>query len=318
MDVIWWTTTATAWYVLYLLNCCGRACTSGCPPPPHCPCRRPTVLTSCPGPRPVPSKPQVDECAEDVIPPTIHVSEYAIGSKWFTNQEYAQNFFLINTFVEDDCQPFRRRINGLLVSQQVSIQNFNKNCAASTATVVAFDVCGNEARDPIMFLYDDEAPTVTLAVAKDKLDEAAKAAALVDVGLAITAEDRCTPNPNVTVRIYSDELYLKDTDSWKARMAQLSRIEAVPGIITGWKLLLAADSFKRCNVGAYACGGTSPGMGNGRVYTIVVCATDEAGQRTCRETTVEVTPKGFKPSRVVNDGKNYLLAEDEINKFRTL
>lgn len=254
---------------------------------------------------------------EDATPPTIRVSEYAIGSKWFTNETYAQAFFLTNTFVEDDCQPPRRSIDNVYFDQQVSV-DIVKNCAASTAFVRAIDACGNIAEDPVMFLYDDEAPEVELSVAKDKLDEAAKEPALVDVGLAITAEDRCTTNPNVTVRVYSDELYLKDTDSWKARTAQLSRIEAVPGVITGWKLLLAANSFKKCNAGPYTCGGTSPKAGNGRVYTIVVSATDEAGLRTCRETTVEVTPKGFKPSRPVGDGKNYLLAEDEINKFRTL
>lgn len=40
---------------------------------------------------------------------------------------------------------------------------------------------------------------------------------LVDVGLSITATDVCTPNPNVAVRVYSDEVYLKDADSWKDR-----------------------------------------------------------------------------------------------------
>jgi hypothetical protein len=171
-----------------------------------------------------------------------------------------------------------------------------------------------------MFPYDDVAPVVTLSVAKDEIEEktASKGVALVDVGLTITATDVCTPNPNVTVRIYSDELYLKDADGWKARTVQLSRVEAVPGVVTGWKLLLAAEAFKKCNVGAYACGGVDPQAGNGRVYTIVTCATDEAGLRTCKEVTVEVTPKGIKPITVVNDGKNFLMTEDKVNKFRTL
>lgn len=273
----------------------------------------PSIIKSCPGSRPLLSTQQVDECAEDAIPPTIHVSEYAIGSKWFTNQQYTENFFLTNTFVQDDCQPRQRIVNGVVVDQQVSIENFVKDCAASRATVRAVDVCGNVAQDPIMFPYDDVAPVITLSVAKDKIKEekAIKGPKLIDVGLAITATDVCTPNPNVTVRVYSDELYLKDTDSWKGRMVQLSRIEAVPGVVTGWKLLVAAETFAKCNIGPYACGGIAHQMGNGRVYTIVACATDEAGLRTCRETTVEVTPKGAKSSRVVNDGKNYLMAMDD-------
>jgi hypothetical protein len=38
----------------------------------------------------------------------------------------------------------------------------------------------------------------------------------------------------------------------------------------------------------------------------------------CKAATVAVTPKGWKASAATNDGKNYLLAVDEINKFGTL
>ncbi len=189
-----------------------------------------------------------------------------------------------------------------------------------TSSPYPTDVCGNVASSEIMFPYDDVAPVVTLSVAKDKIEEKTKikGAVLVDVGLTVGATDVCTPNPNVTVRVYSDELYLKDTDSWKARTVQLSRVEAAPGVVTGWQLLLAAEAFKKCNIGAYACGDIEPQAGNGRVYTIVACGTDEAGLRTCKENMVEVTPKHIKSSRVVNDGKNYLMAIDDVNKFGTL
>ena len=270
------------------------------------------------------------------------MSEYAIGSKWITEASYAANFFLTNTFSQDDCTP--------QANIAKTFTNLVKNCAASTATITTTgerrihmmnqtrvmapaestpshlsvpcttDVCGNVASSEIMFLYDDVAPVVTLSVAQDKLQQTAatKKLGLVDVGLTITATDVCTPNPNVTVRVYSDELYTKDADSWKARTVQLSRIEATPGIVTGWKLLVAAEAFHKCNVGAYACGGTTAQAGNGRVYTIVACATDEAGIRTCKEVTVAVTPKGVKGTTVGNDGKNYLLAIDAANKFGTI
>ena len=173
-----------------------------------------------------------------------------------------------------------------------------------------------------MFPYDDVAPAVTLSVVGNKFQEkmtGAKKMELVDVGLSITATDVCTPNPNVTVRVYSDEEYLKDADSWKARTVQLSRVEATPGIVTGWTLLVADEAFHKCNVGPYACGGTKAQAGNGHVYTIVACATDEAGLRTCKEATVEVIPKGAKGATTAgNEGKKYLLAMDEVNKIGTI
>ncbi len=273
---------------------------------------------SCPGSRPLLSTQQVDECAEDAIPPTIHVSEYAIGSKWFTNQQYTENFFLTNTFVQDDCQPRQRLVNGVEVNQQVSIESFVKDCAASRATVRAVDVCGNVAQDPIMFLYDDVRPVVTANINVANLDTPLRGVGkqvLVDVGLAVTATDVCTPNPNVTVIVYSDELNTKNVDDWTENMVQLSRIENTPGIVTGWKLLLGAEAFHICNSKAFKCGGTTVEEGNGRVYTIQVCATDEAGLRSCAERKVSVAYKG-RP--VVDGGKLYALAQDSVTKFRTL
>lgn len=87
-------------------------------------------------------------------------------------------------------------------------------------------------------------------MAKNTLDGSTKSKvykSLVDVGLAITADDVCTTNPNVTVRVYSDELMTKDVDDWIASTVQLSRIETTPGVITGWKLYLAPEAFKICN-----------------------------------------------------------------------
>lgn len=161
----------------------------------------------------------------DNKPPEILVSEYSLGSKWLTNADHAKAFFLTNTFTADDCSS--------RADTTVTFTSLVKACAASTAVITATDKCGNTVADPIMFPYDDVAPAVTVSVAKDKIEEkeGIKGARLVDVGLAITATDVCTPNPNVTVRVYSDEFYLKDTDSWKARTV-LSRVEVVPGIVS--------------------------------------------------------------------------------------
>lgn len=65
----------------------------------------------------------------DDQPPSLLVSEYALGAKWFTQASYAQNFFLTNTFSQDDCTP-QASINR-------QFTNLAKNCAATTATVSA-------------------------------------------------------------------------------------------------------------------------------------------------------------------------------------
>lgn len=53
----------------------------------------------------IPVTTQVDDCLEDVTPPTILVSEYSYGSKCFNSQADAEHFFITNSFVEDDCTP---------------------------------------------------------------------------------------------------------------------------------------------------------------------------------------------------------------------
>lgn len=248
----------------------------------------------------------------DNKPPTILVSEYSLGSKWITNEEYAQAFFLTNTFTTDDCSSQADTL--------VTFTDLEKKCAASTALITATDKCGNVGVDTIMFLYDDFRPTVSVEVAKTSLFAAKPKVKqnVVNVGLSVAATDDCTLNPNVTVRVYSDELYDKDVDEWIAKTVQLSRIESSPGVITGWKLLVTDEAFEVCNKGPYYCGGTTHQKGDGRYYTIQVCATDEAGNRACDEATVSVDIKDHKDTAPVNGGKLYLLAEDEISKFRTL
>lgn len=281
----------------------------------------------------------------DDRPPTIHASQYALASKWFTNEAFARNFFLTNTYVEDDCSA-----RGDVA---VSLTNFVEDGAASRVTITSVDKCGNAAEDTIMFLFDDTRPDVTLTTnipTRRRLSVAAVNATdgedveidveqlgtwtrstmaggakleLIDTAMTITATDAGTPNPNVTIIVYSDELYAKGVDDWTKRMVQLRRIEAIPGMVTGWKLLLGVDAFKKCNSGAYLCGGTSPVSGNGRVYTIQVCATDEAGNRRCVEKRIKVPTRvqskhGIGERGVVDDGRLYVLAKDEVTKFGAL
>ena len=65
----------------------------------------------------------------DDQPPSLLVSEYALASKWFTEATYAENFFLTNTFSQDDCTP--------QASIPKTFTNLVKNCAATKATVTA-------------------------------------------------------------------------------------------------------------------------------------------------------------------------------------
>lgn len=59
--------------------------------------------------------------------PSLLVSEYALGSKWFTQAAYASIFFLTNTFSQDDCTP--------QANIAKTFTNLVKNCAATTATL---------------------------------------------------------------------------------------------------------------------------------------------------------------------------------------
>jgi hypothetical protein len=61
--------------------------------------------------------------------PSLLVSEYALGSKWFTEAAYASTFFLTNTFSQDDCTP--------QASITTTFTDLVKNCAATKATVTA-------------------------------------------------------------------------------------------------------------------------------------------------------------------------------------
>lgn len=68
--------------------------------------------------------------------------------------------------------------------------------------------------------------------------------------------------------------------------------------------------------------------GNGRVYTIQLCARDEAGNRSCVERHIKVPTwiqSRFSKSDlegeylpVVDDGKLYVLAKDEVVEFGAL
>jgi hypothetical protein len=61
----------------------------------------------------------------DDVPPSLLVSEYALGSKWFTQEAYASTFFLTNTFTQDDCTPQANLVPTFI--------NLVKNCAATKA-----------------------------------------------------------------------------------------------------------------------------------------------------------------------------------------
>lgn len=65
--------------------------------------------------------------------------------------------------MQDDCQPLSRTINGVVVEQPPpTFGKIFSNCAASTAIITASDVCGNVAKDVIMFNFDDKIPTLTV------------------------------------------------------------------------------------------------------------------------------------------------------------
>jgi hypothetical protein len=137
---------------------------------------------------------QIDECEEDVTPPTLYVSEYSYGSKCFKSLADASAFFITNSFVQDDCQ---------LEVTVPTFTDFAPACEKSTGVISAADSCGNTARTTVMFPFDNAPPTVTVDGAKiPKVCFTSQAVAENAILQATTVSDVCTTDPrNIAVSI---------------------------------------------------------------------------------------------------------------------
>lgn len=137
---------------------------------------------------------------------------------------------------------------------------------ATPVTITVKDAAGNMSTCiATVNVVDATPPTVTSSVTKDSLWPPNHD--LINVGLAVSRTDNCTPNPTVQVLVYSDE---DDEDETGAGNHSPDAKDLAPGT-------LRLRSERK-------------GAGDGRVYLIVVKVTDAAGNMSFACSTV-VVPK---------------------------
>lgn len=128
----------------------------------------------------------------------------------------------------------------------------------------------------------------------------------VDVELALLDElvvDPCDPTPFVELTVYSDEQDI----GRKTASAYVSRRYDLYGRFVGWRVHVLPTFAKRCDGHWNLCE-----RADGRVYTIRVCARNQAGLQTCRERGVLVP----LPTVLLNLQKNLSRFDDAfITRF---
>jgi hypothetical protein len=150
---------------------------------------------------------------------------------------------------------------------------------ATSVTCRAVDATGNESVCSFMVtVVDTTAPSVSCATGTTSLWPPNHE--MIDVGLGVTVADIVDPHVTLTLRVSSDE------PSWKGE---------ADASLDGAALLLRADR---------------DGVGDGRVFLVVVSATDEAGNSSTASCAVFV-PK----SRSAAHGRSALSQAQEAVRF---
>ena len=122
----------------------------------------------------------------------------------------------------------------------------------------------------------------------------------IDLGLSTLSEvisDNCDTTPFVKISVYSDEY-----DVAKHVAAKLSRRFSNNGLFVGWQVYVIPYSAKNCDGKSNICS-----VPDGRVYTVRICAKDDADLETCQEVTSGVRQR---KAEATSHGKLFLLVED--------
>lgn len=165
----------------------------------------------------------------------------------------------------------------------VAVSSSGAPCSLEV-TVSAADGCGSTASDSVTVRVDPEPPTVSCNVAEDRLWPANHE--MVDVGFSFDAFDGCTGEPELRVRVTSDERTASADGAGQSSPSPDAEIlHGLDGEILGIRLRAERSS-----------------SGNGRVYQIHVEATDACGHFARSSCTVAV-PKNGGHSPVVDDGQ---------------
>ena len=208
-----------------------------------------------------------DDCGEDHVVPTLHVSESLAVGVWYKDAESLHKSIKNTVWATDDCS-----------DASVEVMVPQGSCEESTVTVKAKDCCGNVAYRDLSVFLDKWAPVVKVSAAVTTLN--AVQAQYVDIGLNVQVEDNCDDSPLVTARVYSNEFRLNA----QRPTTIIYPIYNSDETFKTFQVFLMAKYFVSCDP---AFGKLCIDSGKGRTYTIEVCATDKAGWKECKSVTVD-------------------------------
>jgi hypothetical protein len=239
----------------------------------------------------------VDECDKDQFAPEIDISAASLNcasgngkTKWFTNGTEALSCISTYSAVVDDCD------TGIDFDEPV----LASTCDKATITLNAKDRCNNPAVEAIVPVFlDEEAPMVKCSFGDDPdnnlfyVDDTG-AGIMTNVNLTYTASDNCGFDTDVQVDVFANEI----EDFHNQETAIFFR----NGMSNNRAGLYVAAQF--CVTGANGQCVKDPKLPEMRIYTIVVSASDEAGNSAvpavCR---VVIVPSGKVAARLAGKGK---------------
>jgi hypothetical protein len=228
----------------------------------------------------------VDELEEDKFAPVIRLQTGCSvdAGKWFKSQAAATVCLQDRLVVQDDCRG--------TVTPNIAIVS---NCALSTAVVSAQDAAGNPSSLTVPLQIDGTPPVLTSSIGLAVL--VSSSANFQDVLLTYNAIDNCAKPLSVKVAVYSDEFDPADP------------IDAI-----FYTKASGATAVMLRNKAASSCSNAACPAGtaaDGRVYHIVVSATDVAGN-TVVAPTLFVQSRRSPNAPSVDGGPRWLLAEKTI------
>jgi hypothetical protein len=237
----------------------------------------------------------VDECQEDAFVPEIDISDASLNcasgngkTKWFTAEADALSCVSTYAAVVDDCDT------------KVSFDDpvLEETCDKATINLTASDRCGNDAEFAIVPVFiDEEVPTVSCSLGDDEEQVIyvpdTGAGVMTNVNLVYDATDNCGFDMDVQVNVFANEI----EDFHNQETAIFFR----NGMSHNRAGLYVAAQF--CVTDANGQCIKDPKLDT-RVYTIVVSASDEAGNAVvpavCQ---VVIVPEGKVAASLAGKGK---------------
>eukprot|EP00536_Pseudo-nitzschia_multiseries_P001322 jgi/Psemu1/3057/gm1.3057_g len=271
---------------------------------------------------------RIDECDEDLVPPTITLAREP--PETFTSQEEAEAWFRDNTVVSDDCAPLqrlRKSIDNPGTAGEVTIRVVDTRC--EKAEEIVDSVNGGEQRvvdgpgeyiatRTFSFIIDGDAPTVTCGFHKLQdvdfagetlealgdhsdplfIDFIKEKTSLVNVDFWYQVqEDPPNPGEKIDVEIVVTSNEYEDPNGRKMyKIIERRDLGGPPAPVHRATLLLAPFTCRDEKVDSAKNSCLVEEFGTARFYDIGVVATDTSGNKDDVTCTVVAVPE-YIPSK---------------------